>query len=132
MQGDAADPDSDETAQEGEHQALGEKLADDAAPARAEGETHRDLPAAGGRAGEEQVCDVDAGDQQDESHGGQQRHQRRAAVAKQGLLQAAHRHGPVGLERGIQIVDALFDRGELRGRLFRGGAGLQASERVVT
>ena len=60
-----------------QHDALGEQLADDAAARAADRGADRDLAPASGRAHEQQVGDVGAGDEQDEAR---PRRRRRAAT----------------------------------------------------
>ena len=57
---------TDNAADEGQEHALDEQLTNDPPPRRAEGHAHGDLPGAMGRAGQQQVGDVRAGDQQHE------------------------------------------------------------------
>ena len=67
----------------GEQQALGQHLTDDAAARRADGQAHRDLALARGRAREHQVGEVGAGDEQHQAGGREQQPQRRLVVAAQ-------------------------------------------------
>jgi hypothetical protein len=62
------DQDPQPTAAQPEDQTLGDELADQPAPARAERVAHRDLAGPGLRAREQEVGDVDDRDQQDEQH----------------------------------------------------------------
>ena len=64
------------------------------APARADREPDRRFAPAGRRAGEQQVRDVGARDQQHESDGAGQRHQRRLRVADDRLVRARQPHAP--------------------------------------
>jgi len=61
--------------------ALGEKLADQAQTAGAERSAHGHLSLAPGGAGEQQVGNVGAGDEQDERHGAEQHKQGGAGLA---------------------------------------------------
>ena len=54
----------------GEDEAFGEELADDAAAAGAESAAHGELLGARGGAGEQEVGEIDAGDEQDGADGG--------------------------------------------------------------
>src|SRR5262249_8070683 len=74
-------------ARHGQQQAFGQKLSDKAQPARAERRPHRDLSAARGRAAQQQVGDVGAGDQQDEANREHQRSQRGPYALNRLLLQ---------------------------------------------
>ena len=74
---------------ERQHDALGQQLAHDAAAARADGGAHGNLAPPAGRAHEQQVGDVRAGDQQHEADGADEHQQRRADVGDERF---AHRH----------------------------------------
>ena len=78
-----ADPDrehqSDDAAGDREHEALGERLADQPAASGAERQPHRDLLLPRRRAAQQQVGDVRARDQQHEADHGHQHEERRAA-----------------------------------------------------
>ena len=101
--------------------ALDQELADDPAARGPEGEAHRDLLAAGGETGEQQVGDVGARDEQHETDRGQQHQQGRPAVAHQVLVQ---QHGVepglgvdlVGKRRGVTAGDDFDLVGGLRER----------------
>ena len=58
-----------------------EQLANDAASAGAQGCAHGDFFAAGDGAGEQEICNVGAGDQEDERDGAEQNYQGAAGVA---------------------------------------------------
>ena len=59
-------------AQQGEHQAFRQKLADDIAAAAAERQADGDFLAAGGAAGQHHIGDVEGRDQQDHAGHGEQ------------------------------------------------------------
>src|SRR6185312_6229956 len=71
-----------------QQQALGEQLPRDPPSRRAERQPHRQLVAAGGRAGDQQVGDVGAGDQQYQADHRQDRRQRALIAAAQGRASA--------------------------------------------
>ena len=74
----------------GEDEAFGEELADDAGTAGAESAAHGELLGAGGGASEQQVGEVDAGDEQDRADGGPKDDERAAKLAADVVLE---RHG---------------------------------------
>ena len=67
------EPDARSAAGERDDEALGEQLSDDAAAARADGEPHGEFLAALGGAGEEEVGEIDAGEQEHEGADGGQK-----------------------------------------------------------
>ena len=69
------------TGHQREERALGEKLPDELAASRAEGEAHRDLPMPRGEPAQEERGDVSAGDQKHQGHGAQEEVKGRADVA---------------------------------------------------
>ena len=85
---------ADDGAGGGQQDALGEELADQAPASRAHGGAHADLALAGGGAGEQQVGDVDARDQEHEAHGGGEGQHRRANAADGGLLHVGEGGSP--------------------------------------
>src|SRR6185295_3077552 len=64
--GDPCEPDAEGGADQSEQHAFGKELAHDAGSSGSNGETDGELALAGGGAGEQQVRDVRAGDQQDQ------------------------------------------------------------------
>ena len=68
---------ADEPAQQSQQRAFREKLADDPRPPGAHGQPHRHLFLTGGGAGEQQVGDVDAGDEEQKAHRAQEEQQRK-------------------------------------------------------
>ena len=81
---------SDQAAGDGEHQALGQQLADDAPAAGAERGADGDFLLARERAGEEQVGDVGARDEEHEGHRRHEHQERQAHAPDRLLLQRQH------------------------------------------
>ena len=110
-----------DSADERNQQALGEKLANDARAARAERAPHSDLAAACRRAGEQEVRNVRAGDQQ---HERERRHDR-AGADQRDVADSRYRQrcGARNLEcrraAGLLGVDPRGDDVELRPHLLR-------------
>ena len=75
------------TAQEREEDALGQQLADEAPAAGAQGGADRDLPTAGGQPDEEEVGDVQAGDQEDRGNHPEEDHEGGADLLDEHLLE---------------------------------------------
>ena len=71
----------------GEDQAFSEQLAHDASAAGAESAAHGEFLGAGGGAGEQQVGEIDAGDEQDGADGGPEDDQRPAQFAADVVLE---------------------------------------------
>ncbi len=117
---------ADGAADDSEDEAFDQQLPDDPPAGGAEGGAHRDLAPALGRAREQQVGDVGAGDQQHEGDGAKNREERRPAGAadEAGLErlepQAGHVLG-LGLVGGDHLIR---DRPQL-------GAGLRCGRAVA-
>ena len=121
-----------------EHRGLGQQLADEATPVRAEGQPHRHLPAASDRAREKQIRDVGADDPEQERHADHQRHERRfERLTDSGKTLGARGHvhlGMIGVQlRGDLRVDVREnaphdERPQLGPRLCRRDARLEAAE----
>ncbi len=95
----AGDQHSHRPADQRQHHALGQELADQPRPAGAEGRAERHLAPAGGGTGELEVGDVGAGDAQDQRHEPQQDQQRRPDLADQEIAERLETdpHPGVGL-----------------------------------
>ena len=117
----AGQTDSDPAAEEGQAQALGRRLPEQAASSRAQDETHDDLPLSSRPLREQQVRDIGAGDQQHQARGRQEHDQRRAYRLGQAVLDA-HQPEP-GNDRGgaVRPRGGSPNRRAARGR--RAGAG---------
>jgi hypothetical protein len=96
---DDADRQPENAAHRRQQDALGQQLANDPAAAGADRRTNRDLAPAHGRAHEQQVRDVRAGDQQDEDDRAQQHPQRRSHVADDHLLHRLDAEAALAAER---------------------------------
>jgi hypothetical protein len=88
----SARPEPKTAAGAGEHQALGEQLAHDAAAAGAQGRAHGELLDARGGASQHQVGEVHAGDQQDAANRRPQHDQRAAQLAADIVLERNRDH----------------------------------------
>ncbi len=102
-------------AERGKQKTLREQLAHEALAARADHGAHGDLAAARGRAGQEHVRDVGAGDEEHEPHRAEEDQQRRAHGPDDALRQAGDAHVAVG--PGELFFEARRDRRNLRTRL---------------
>ena len=99
----------DDGPQERQQHALGEQLADDARPAGPHGGPDGDLPAAGGRARQQQVRDVGAGDEKHEAHRPEQRPEGGPDVLHQLVLQPDHVRAHAGVVVRILLLETLRD-----------------------
>ena len=97
----------------GQQHGFRQELADQARASGAERTAHAHLAAARRGAREQQVGEVHAGDQQDESHGRRERQQRRANAAHDGFLQAAEGGVPPGIGIGKLLFGARRDGVEI-------------------
>ena len=130
-------PQAGDAAEEGQHQAFGDQLPDQAPAAAADRGAHRQLALARGRSHQQQVGDVGAGDQQHEHDRAHQRHQLRPHIGHQvGMhrLDAEIRVG--GLLDGKARAQVGRQPVEFRLGLIKGDTRLQpgnhAQEHVVT
>ena len=105
-------------AQDGEEDALGQELAEEAAPRRAQRETDRDLLLPVGGPRQQQVRDVGAGDEQHEGDRAQEQHQGRAQVADDRVEERLQGHALPGVAVGKLLGQA-------------GGDGLHVGARAV-
>ena len=102
---------AERAAAHGEHQALDEKLPNDPRPACAECGAHRHLllPLDGFR--QQQIRDIGAGDQQQQTDRAEQDPQILADAAGKGLLEREQTHAPVvGKLRRLALLQVLDDR----------------------
>jgi hypothetical protein len=104
----------------GQHQALGEELADHAHPARPERRADGDLALPRGAAREQQVGDIGTGDQQNEAHRAEHHEHRRLRVADDFL---AERHERGAREMRQAVLRGNRDARDLGDRLFPRDAG---------
>jgi len=110
---DVGDGDTTEAADNGDGNAFGEHLPDEAAAAGAEGAAQSNLARPLGTAGEEQVGDVGTGDQQHEPDGTEQQVQRLGHLPHGRLPQRHQRHGAQGTV-GTEVTVGILV-GALRG-----------------
>ncbi len=121
-------------AKQEEQQTLGEKLADEARSLRSQSLANRDLTTSHTGPGKQKIGDVDATDQQDQSHRAEQQNERLANAADHAFAERTQAHGPCGLCRILRRI-LLFQRFNqrievpLRGR--NRETGLQARDRAT-
>ena len=115
--------------EQGEQHALGKQLAHHARAAGAERDAQGDFPLAAGRARQQQVGHVGAGDHQQRRHGAQQRHERGAVVAHHLVLQREEVDGPSGVHPREGGFQAPCDGLHFGARLGEGNVGAEARER---
>ena len=126
----------EERAQQGRgqrnQQALDEQRPDDAPPTRADRAAQGDLVAPIGRASEQQVRDVGARDEQQESDGAEERPQIASDTARKGLLEReqARRASVSGNSDGYSALQVRDDRPEVRLGVRVGDVRLQAPEQM--
>jgi len=121
---------AERAARERDQHALREQLLNQAAARRSERQAQRDLAAARGRAREQQVRDVRAGDQQHQRERGH--HDRAGAEHVRSQLGVWERRRPLdherGLATGLVAVDARRDHGELGAHFLYARAGAAAAD----
>ena len=122
---------SGDSAKQEEQQTLGEKLADEARSFRSHRLANRDLTPSCAGPGKQEIGDVDATDQEDQSYRAEQQNERLANAANHGFAERNQAHGPCGLCRILRRI-LLFQRFNqrievpLRGR--NRESGLQARD----
>ena len=99
-----------------EHQAFGQHLAHQAAALGAERGAQADLALARRAARQQQVGDVDAGDEQHQRDRADQREQRRAQLADQLFLQREDHHRAAGIELRLFLLELGVDGSACRRR----------------
>ena len=130
---DARQQQTDRAPGRGEDQRLDDQLLEHAAAASAEGGADGDFLPPGQGAGEQQISDVRAGDQEDECNRGQQDDERHPDVADQHLLKRDDRRAPAGVLLRVLVFEARRDLRQLGIRLRQRDPGSQACDdlRVV-
>ena len=124
----AGEKQSERAAGDREHDGLGEDRPDDARAAGPEGRAHRDLLAPRDRAGENEVGDVGARDQEHEAHGPEQDEQRRPDVADEVLVEGQDGGAPALVVRRVLRGQPGRDGVHLGPRRIQRDAVLQAGE----
>ena len=104
------------------------ELADDAGATCSHGGTDGDFAATRSGAGEQEIGDVHAGDEEHETYGAEKKQERGARVLHNLILQADHADAGAGVVVGILEFEAFRDAEHFRGGLFPGDAGLQAGQ----
>ena len=124
-------PQAQHAAGEREQQALGQELAHESLPAGSQRGAHRDLLRPRGRAGEQQVGDVGAGDQQHEPHRTQEHQQGRPDRSGRAVAQRCGEQAPIrGVGIGVLGLELLGQGADLRRRLLHGHADPQPGDEV--
>ena len=98
-----------DSAKQEEQQTLGQKLADEARSLRSQSLANRDLTTPHTGPGEQEIGDVDATDQEDQSYRAEQQNERLANAADHGFAERNQAHGPCGLCRILRRI-LLFQR----------------------
>ncbi len=117
-----------ETTGAGEHQALGQPLPDQPAPARSEGGADRHFLAAREPLGEQEARHVRAGDQEDERDRPREDEQGRTHAAHHRLLQRLDVHGDARVRLGTLRLEAPGHHAQLGPGLLQGRPRAQAPE----
>jgi hypothetical protein len=121
------------TAEQPERDAFRHEQADQTAPVRSQGHADGGLPLPGSGADEEEIDDVDAGDEEHQPDGPGQQDQRPAERWIDPVL--AQRHdpglGPAGSLGGIRLPLLLQEDRQLAACLLRPGSRLQAADDLV-
>ena len=121
---------SKRTTGEGDEEALGQKLADQASPAGSGGESNGDFFLTRGGAREQQIRDVGAGNQKDQSDG----KQRDSASSEDDCTSLGFSQKCRGVDgegrasTGVRLIDASGDHREVGARAGEGDSGLQPSD----
>ena len=115
-------------ADRGEQHALRQQLADQAAAARADRQSHGDLPFAARGTREQQHRDVGARDQQHESDGAQQHQQRRLHVADHRRLERIEMRKVGRVRLRILLAQSLADGIQIGACLLERHGGLQPAD----
>jgi hypothetical protein len=95
-----AEDEAEDAAGDGEDDAFGEELADDAGAAGAHGGTDGEFTLAAGGPDEQEIGDVGAGDEQDEADGSEQDKERGARVGDDGVAQGLDAESGFGIGEG--------------------------------
>src|SRR5437868_442426 len=98
-----------DSAKQEEQQNLGKKLADEARSLRSQSLANRDLTTSSAGSGEQQIGDVDATDQENQSYRAEQQNERLANASHDGFTERNQTHGPCGLCRILPWI-FLFQR----------------------
>ena len=98
-----------DSAKQEEQQNLGQKLADETRSLRPQGFANRNFTASPTGPGEQEIGDVDATDEKDQSYRAEQQNERLANAADHAFAERSQAHGPCGLWR-IFLLILLFQR----------------------
>ena len=115
--------DAERAADERQQHALGQQLPDQLAAGRAQRQPHRDFPLAHEPAGNQQVRDIGAGDQQDEAdHPHQDDQRRREIIAQRRVADVGFLHLQLALHELFADVGVEILRAGQRHFVLRGSA----------
>ena len=117
---------AERAAEQGDHDAFGEKLANDAHARGSERGANRDFFRARSGAREQEVRNVGASNEQDEANRAEENDQRRANVLNHLILQVNHVSADGGVGFGILLREARCNRFHFGAGLFERNALLQA------
>src|ERR1700733_22354 len=92
------------SAKQEEQQNLGQKLADEPHSLRSQSLANRDLTTSHTGPGEQEIGDIDATDQEDQSYRAEQQNERLANAANNGFAERNQAHGPCGLYRILRRI----------------------------
>src|ERR1700733_9059210 len=93
-----------DSAKQEEQQNLGQKLADEPHSLRSQSLAKRDLTTSRTGTGKQEIGDVDATDQEDQSYRAEQQNERLADAANNGFAERNQAHGPCGLCRILRRI----------------------------
>src|SRR5204862_239442 len=122
--------DSAQTRDDREHDALGQKLPDQAASSGAERRADRHFLLSYSAAREKKVGDIRASNQQNSGDGGKQHDQRELEVVHQELLKRPYARRSIGVRFRIRDAKAAGDRRELCLRLLERHAGAEVPDGI--
>ena len=128
--GPVGDDHAGESTDQAEQAALEEQLADDAAPVGTECGADDELASTGGGAGEEEIRDVGAGDEQHEAGGGEQREERGTDLPEGPVGEQLHVDGVSRVALRKFFRELLGDVDHIGARPIEGHARLEAADGV--
>ena len=123
-------PDAEPTARDAQQRALGEHLPHQPGASGAKGGAHRHLARSRDRARQQQIRNVRTGDQQHETDGPQQHHQRRANWAGDRIGERLDSHLARGIVVGIGFGELTPDRVQIGDSLSVADSGPDLADRL--
>ena len=110
--------------------ALGQKLPDQAPRTRSERGAYRQFSGPPRRAGQKQIRDVGAGDQQYKAHGGKQHQQKRPNISNHIFFQRDEGDARILIDIRIYLAQVRRDAAHVRFRLLQGDSWRQPSHGI--